>query len=136
MRHTGHSLDRVGFKGEHVRDLADIASEEILTVYAGGDVFRATPSDRALYIMHEGMVVSLLIWREWEVEDCTWLGLAWTMPNFRGQGLYRSLVTALTAKTKQLGRSQIYCAVLTNNKRSMATHQSVGMQTATFQLKV
>lgn len=108
--------------------LAHQAADKIEAAYPSSstaDTYRASATDRALYVEHNGDVVSFIVWIPFYGD--AWIGMVWTHPDHREQGLYRALYERLQIAAIELGLTGIACGVAGDNEVSKAVHESLGM---------
>jgi RimJ/RimL family protein N-acetyltransferase len=124
-----------GSIAERIAWLAGVAADELEMIY-GKPAFRCADGDEYLCLIQGGMIVSLLIWRNWEDERCAWIGMAWTLPNYRGRGFYRRLQRALVERSLCAGFETVRCGVNVLNTRSATVHESLGMRPVMFEVRL
>jgi hypothetical protein len=110
-----------------VNELAILAANELALTH-GGKRHVTEDSDSAIYFVDQGMIVSLLIWRGCPEQRSVWIGIAWTMPN------YRRRVRSLRRHAHAQGFVTIRCGIAVTNHRSRRLHTALGMQPVFYEL--
>jgi hypothetical protein len=116
-----------------VRELAILAVDEVARAH-GGKHFVVEDGDSALYLVDKGMIVSLLVWRGCPEQRSAWIGIAWTMSNYRRQGLYSRLLESLRRHALAQGFGTIRCGIAFTNHQSRRLHTAFGMRPAFYEL--
>jgi ribosomal protein S18 acetylase RimI-like enzyme len=115
--------------------LADAVSDELTTCYVG-TTYRLSEVDRALCVMHRGMVVSFVVWRPWGDEPGIFMGLSWTMPNYRRLGLYKRLIQELRRLASSEGYKVLRLCPHPSNRRSQKVHEALGMSAVMYETRL
>ncbi len=118
-----------------VRELAILAVDEV-TLAHGGKHYVVEDSDSAIYLVDKGMIVSLLVWRDSPEQRSAWIGIAWTMSNYRRQGLYSRLLESLRRHALAQGFGTIRCGIAFTNHRSRRLHTAFGMRPSFYELSL
>jgi predicted GNAT family acetyltransferase len=116
-----------------VKELAALAAVEVGLSH-GGKHFVAEDSDAAIYLVDEGTIVSLLVWRACPQRQSAWIGIAWTMPHHRRRGLYTRLLQSLRSRALAQGFETIRCGIASTNHSSRRVHAAFGMQPVFYEL--
>lgn len=87
--------------------------------------YRPHPSDKAIYVMIDGQIVSLLLWALYDND--VWIGMAWTRDGHTRRGYYKLLYNRLKEIAKANGYNSISCGVSFGNQVSRSVHESIGM---------
>lgn len=124
MTPTVYSLPITAPEAQTAVQLAHAAAAEIDCLYTSA----AYPEhgDSIVYTTTDGMVTSLCLWQVW----CTRLCIlqAWTMPNFRRQGLYGHLVARLITIARVTDLVGLIAFIAPLNHGSRVTHTALGFR--------
>lgn len=83
------------------------------------------------------VVGSLFVTREWSDWHCEWywwIQSVYIHPDFRRQGIYRSMYSQVTKEATEAGVHQVRLYVERTNLRAQKTYQSQGMQESHYLL--
>jgi predicted GNAT family acetyltransferase len=116
-----------------VKELAALAAVEV-GLNHGGKQFVAEDSDAAIYLVDEGTIISLLVWRGCPEQQSAWIGIAWTMPHYRRRGLYTRLLQSLRSRALAQGFVRIRCGIAFTNHQSRRLHAAFGMKPVFYEL--
>lgn len=117
---------RFDLNDDELFEAALAASHELSDSY-GGTVWIPQRENFVAFIKVDGQIAALAVWQEWEGE--AFIGTAWTAPDFRRQGLYKYIVSAIRTEAAARGLKCVSACVNRNNQISMATHERLfGMQ--------
>ena len=114
--------------GKAVQALAIAAAAELASNFADAEVFRAAAGDKAIWLEDGYSIVALLIWRPDPSDMSVWIGMAWTTPGRRNQGLYRHLYRELETLAMQRGFKKVYAGINPSNAVSRRAHAALGMR--------
>lgn len=114
-------------RGRQLATLCDAAADYLEKLY-GGAAFRPVASDSAICLTCEGMIVGFVVLRNWEDENCCWIGQAWVMPTYRRRGLYAMLFRAAARRARHAGYSSMGVGVAARNGLSQRTHERLGFR--------
>ena len=99
--------------------------------------FLAEPLDQALRALTDsGQLAGYVILRPWVEESCLWIGMAFTFPEYRRQGVYRRLLEAAEERAKDLGLTKIAMGVSSANAESAQAHLALGLTPTMFEREV
>lgn len=93
--------------------------------------YRPLPGDKALYIVQDEQIVSILLWTTFGAD--VWIGMAWTREEYRRLGYYKLLYDRLKEIAKGRGYLSISCGVNERNRLSRQVHESIGMRAFSIQ---
>jgi ribosomal protein S18 acetylase RimI-like enzyme len=75
-------------------------------------------------------VASLLItyeWSDWRNTNVWWFQSVYVLPDYRRNGIFRSMYTTIKNEAERLGIAGLRLYVETNNTRAQLTYESLGM---------
>lgn len=82
-------------------------------------------------------VASLLLTREWSDWNCAWywwIQSVYVRPEYRRQGIYRSMYAKVKEMAKEANVSCVRLYVDKTNQRGLSTYQALGMQESHYLL--
>lgn len=86
----------------------------------------------------EGLpVASLMLTREWSDWNCAWywwIQSVYVQPEYRRQGIYRSMYAKVKEMAKEANVSSVRLYVDKTNQRGLSTYQALGMQESHYLL--
>lgn len=86
----------------------------------------------------EGLpVASLMLTREWSDWNCAWywwIQSVYVQPEYRQQGIYRSMYAKVKEMAKEANVSSVRLYVDKTNQRGLSTYQALGMQESHYLL--
>lgn len=82
-------------------------------------------------------VASLMLTREWSDWNCAWywwIQSVYVQPEYRRQGIYRSMYAKVKEMAKEANVSSVRLYVDKTNQRGLSTYQALGMQESHYLL--
>lgn len=82
-----------------------------------------------------GMLLTLPEWSDWRNGKVLWVHSVYTLPEFRGQGIYRALYAEIQSRVKSGGEARgIRLYVEKSNHKAQKTYQKLGMSNDHYDL--
>ena len=114
---------------------------DLSVVNRGVEQAMADPEIKGRYFIaktSDGKVVGSLFvtreWSDWHCEWYWWIQSVYIHPDFRRQGIYRSMYAQVTKEAEEAGVHQVRLYVERTNLRAQKTYQSQGMQESHYLL--
>ena len=104
--------------------LADRIAQEMRDTKKGDYV--PSSRDRVSYIRDRHGIASLVVWLPWKGQ--LYIGVSWTRPDRRKEGLYRALIEYLKGVAQAKKLECLALGVMPTNTRSIATHKRLGFK--------
>jgi L-amino acid N-acyltransferase YncA len=109
---------------ENIFALVDSVAMQYAADYPDSDVYKPTSGNRiVLALDDDGRLLGFAAWQEWEGK--AFIGLAWTAPDVRRQGVYSAIVTGLRAHAAAQGLKGLASCVHASNTASIAAHDKL-----------
>lgn len=121
-------IDSEWGRGATVTKAANLAAEELLAEY--GTAFTPEGGDHVCYVEDQQGVATLIVWRNYDGN--AFIGIAWTRPDQRRKGLYRSILDHLKQVAKSQGLVGLSAGISPDNAVSLQVHEHLGFSSLTY----
>lgn len=126
----------IQFQLEMARETENISLDRE-TVTRGVNAVFKDPGKGEYYIAETGgrIVASLLItyeWSDWRNCNVWWFQSVYVMPEYRRQGIFRSMYSHIREKAVQMDNAGLRLYVEAGNKRAMKTYEALGMNSGHY----
>ena len=122
--------DGVGLDVKHL----SLAALDGIEVAAGERMSRADDGDSALFAQDGERIIALAVLRPWPEYNSLFLGMAWTHPDYRKQGIYRHLFEQAKQLARGRGCRALELGVDVRNETSQRVHLALGAKPTAFEV--
>ena len=139
---TAHPEDAAiiaGFNAAMALETEQIALDRDI-LRKGVEALLADPSKGFYYLAErDGKIAGQLMityeWSDWRNADFWWIQSVYVLPEFRGQGIFRSLYTFIEALARSSGNvCGLRLYVEKGNDRARGTYESLGMHGSHYEM--